>query len=203
MNIFEGAVVKSTPQPAIYHPQRGTLNITGATIEGYIAVGMKSGTLNVKDSTLTGTGNETGAPDSWSKGDGIQYDGSAIFIDSAVGYDGAMNITIVDSTLTSEHAYAVKEIKGSSMEKSNILSLTITGNSVLNKCTDGVGSIENNNEGATVKTKGINVEDDSAVKITGGTFNFDPTTYVDAESCNVTKDSDTDSKTWTVSAKTV
>lgn len=55
ITINAGAVVKSTADAGIYHPQKGTLTINGGTIEGLTAVEMKAGTVTVNGGTLTAT----------------------------------------------------------------------------------------------------------------------------------------------------
>ena len=158
INLHKGAILK-TDKLAIYHPQLGTLNIDGATVEGYAGIGIKSGTLNITNNAIIrGVANDPVLNDTHSITNGINYDGSAIVVDSYVGYAGNMNISISDSTVESLHSYAIKEIKSSSCTVSNVVSLSISGNSVINSA----------NPNTT--TGDIYVKEASSVKISGGTF---------------------------------
>ena len=158
INLHKGAILK-TDKLAIYHPQLGTLNIDGATVEGYAGIGIKSGTLNITNNAIIrGVANDSVLNDTHSITNGINYDGSAIVVDSYVGYAGNMNISISDSTVESLHSYAIKEIKSSSCTVSNVVSLSISGNSVINSA----------NPNTT--TGDIYVKEASSVKISGGTF---------------------------------
>lgn len=134
INLMPGSEIKSNKM-AIYHPQRGTLNINGALVEGYAAIGMKSGTINISNgSMIRGIVNDSVLTDANSNGNGISNDGSAIVIDTYAGYDGNMIINVSDSTIESYYSYAIKEIQSSAMTKSNVASVRISGDSIIQAC---------------------------------------------------------------------
>lgn len=62
INIYPGAVVSATQDVAIYHPQAGTLSITGGTISGLGGIEAKAGDATVsvggQDTVITATANE-------------------------------------------------------------------------------------------------------------------------------------------------
>ena len=105
---ISGGTLKSTSADGagVYHPQKGTLNISGGTIEGAVGVQMCAGDLNVTGNpTIKGTGADATASKT---GDGAICDGSAISIVDR-GYPGGKPTAKVSSgTITSEQAAAVK-----------------------------------------------------------------------------------------------
>ncbi len=84
---------------AIYHPQAGTLNVNGATVQGTGGIEMKSGTLNVADgSKITATAKETTHNTS---GDGTSTNGYAIVaVDTNGGYVGKVVVNVTGGTVT-------------------------------------------------------------------------------------------------------
>ena len=103
---ISGGSVSSTDSIAVYHPQAGTLTVTGGTIAG------TSGGAYV---------------DGESNGNGINVSGSAIHVDSRAGYAGGMNISISGGTLSSNNGYAIDEVSGGG--SSQISSLSVIGGS--------------------------------------------------------------------------
>lgn len=105
---ISGGTLKSTSADGagIYHPQKGTLNISGGAIEGAVGVQMCAGDLNVTGNPMIkGTGADATASKT---GDGAICDGSAISIVDR-GYPGGKPTAKVSSgTITSEQAAAVK-----------------------------------------------------------------------------------------------
>ena len=105
---ISGGTLKSTSADGagIYHPQKGTLNISSGTIEGPVGVQMCAGDLNVTGNpTIKGMGADVTASKT---GDGAICDGSAISIVDR-GYPGGKPTAKVSSgTITSEQAAAVK-----------------------------------------------------------------------------------------------
>ena len=125
-------MVKSPDSIAIYHPQYGTLTVDGGHVEGAAGIGIKSGILNIiNNATVIGTADDDELSDAHSVVNGINNDGSALVIDSHVGYAGKMDITIANSTVKSLHAHAVKEIKSSAATNSNVVSFAVGGASVI------------------------------------------------------------------------
>ena len=138
VNVFEGAVVKSE-KLAIYLPQPCEVNITGGLVEGYCGIGIKSGTLNISGGTVRGVANDNVIGDEYSQTNGISYDGSAIMIDSYIGYAGQVQINISgNAVVESKYSTAIREI-GNDKSQTNLVGLDITGGTVLGaKDTDAV-----------------------------------------------------------------
>lgn len=76
---------------AIFHPQNGTLNIKGSTLTGPTAIGIKSGILNIENSSINATAKEytQGKP----TGDGIYSTGDAILVEVRKGYQDVNDTT--------------------------------------------------------------------------------------------------------------
>ena len=138
VNVFEGAVVKSESL-AVYLPQPCEVNITGGLVEGYCGIGIKSGTLNISGGTVRGVANNNVIGDQYSQTNGISYDGSAIMIDSYIGYAGQVQINISgNAVVESKYSTAIREI-GNDKSQTNLVGLDITGGTVLGaKDTDAV-----------------------------------------------------------------
>ena len=129
INIYDGALIKSN-KLAIYLPQICDVNITGGTVTGYCGIGIKSGTLNVSGGTVQGVANDNVIGDQYSQTNGISYDGSAIMIDSYIGYAGNVTINISDNTkIESLHSTAIREI-GNDNSQTNMVALNITGGKI-------------------------------------------------------------------------
>lgn len=130
INIYDGAVVKSE-KLAMFLPQPCEVNITGGTVEGYCAIGIKSGTLNITGGQVLGVAENNELSDNNSVGSGMQYDGSAIVIDSHTGYKGNVNINISGSAfIQSRCSTGIREI-GNDADKTNVKELSISGGTVL------------------------------------------------------------------------
>ena len=138
VNVFEGAVVKSESL-AVYLPQPCEVNITGGLVEGYCGIGIKSGTLNISGGTVRGVAKDNAIGDEYSQTNGISYDGSAIMIDSYIGYAGQVQINISgNAVVESKYSTAIREI-GNDKSQTNLVGLDITGGTVLGaKDTDAV-----------------------------------------------------------------
>ena len=138
VNVFEGAVVTSESL-AVYLPQPCEVNITGGLVEGYCGIGIKSGTLNISGGTVRGVAKGNAIGDEYSQTNGISYDGSAIMIDSYIGYAGQVQINISgNAVVESKYSTAIREI-GNDKSQTNLVGLDITGGTVLGaKDTDAV-----------------------------------------------------------------
>lgn len=129
INIYDGALIKSN-KLAIYLPQICDVNFTGGTVTGYCGIGIKSGTLNVSGGTVQGVANDNVIGDQYSQTNGISYDGSAIMIDSYIGYAGNVTINISDNAkIESLHSTAIREI-GNDNSQTNMVALNITGGEI-------------------------------------------------------------------------
>lgn len=130
INVYDGAVVKSE-KLAMYLPQPCEVNISGGLVEGYCGIGIKSGTLNITGGTVRGVANDNVIGDQYSQTNGISYDGSAIMIDSYIGYAGQVQINISgNAVVESKYSTAIREI-GNDKSQTNLVGLDITGGKVL------------------------------------------------------------------------
>lgn len=160
--IYDGATVESQTV-ACYLPQPCEVNIMGGTVKGYCALGMKSGTVNISGGTVQGVANDSAIGDQYSQTNGISYDGSAILIDSYIGYAGQVQINISgNAKVESLHSTAIREI-GNTASKTNMVALNVTGGQVI-----GASGMQ-----------AIYVRDVTkpTVKVSGGTFSSDVSAY--------------------------
>lgn len=104
INIANGAAVTSDDDVAIYHPQKGTLNISGGTVTGTTAVYVKSGTLNISGGTLIGNGTKY---DYASRPSGATATGDALVIENCNTPGGTPVVSITGGTFKSTNAAAV------------------------------------------------------------------------------------------------
>lgn len=103
VNIAGGSVT-SDGQPAIYHPNTGTVTISDGEIIGATAIYQKCGTLNITGGTITGNGTKT---DFVHNGNGANATGDAVVIENC-GYPGGTPVpSITGGTFNSTNAKAV------------------------------------------------------------------------------------------------
>lgn len=176
INITEGAVITGPSDGfAMYLPQAGECTISGGTITAGTAIGVKSGTLNVKGGTITSTGNYVADPAANS--DGISSTGSAISVDSNSAYSGNVKINISGGTLVSQKGDAVREVG----DAENLVSISISDDASLSTEAEDRADINIAND----KTVG------SKVSVTGGTFSKDvDDQYIDDSTLVVQVDDD-------------
>lgn len=161
INIYDDAVVKAG-KLAMFLPQPCEVNITGGTVEGYCAIGIKSGTLNITGGQVLGVAENNELSDNNSVGSGMQYDGSAIVIDSHTGYKGDVKINISGSAfIQSRYSTGIREIGNKGM--TNVKRLSISGGTVLS----GSGM-------AAVQVREVTKKN---VSITGGSFSTNVEAY--------------------------
>ena len=108
INISGGTIGNASTFMGIYHPQEGTLTISGGTINGLTGIGIKSGSLTMTGGTINAVGEkavyETGYDG------GALRTGAAISIESNGNYAGNMAIAISDAAkLQSAQGYALYE----------------------------------------------------------------------------------------------
>lgn len=129
INVYDGASVTSE-KLVMYLPQICEVNISGGLVDGYCGVGIKSGTLNITGGTVRGHKNDADIGDQHSTTNGINYDGSAILIDSYIGYAGQIKVNISgDAVVESLYSTAIREI-GNDASQTNMVALTVTGGTV-------------------------------------------------------------------------
>lgn len=154
----------------IYAAGYAEWNIDGASIEGDIGIGAKSGKFDIKDAAINGTG-EYVDPIGYN-GNGINTDGSALLIDSNhAGYAGKIDITISgDTVLNSKNSKAVSEFvtynssdpEAEAQKDTNIISFVINGGTF------------NGAEGKPAVQLSDEVKEKNAAKITAGKFSAEP-----------------------------
>lgn len=138
-----------------------TVNVNGATITGETAVYIKSGTVNITNSTLTGNG---GAKAPEPMGSGAAATGDAIVMDSKTGYAGNMILNLgAGNTITSTNGYAL-QVANTDVETTHVVALNITGGNLTGK-SDAVLLSQQFKD--AVANENIN----ASASITGGTFN--------------------------------
>ncbi len=183
INIQGGSI--TSDDLAIYHPQAGTLNISGGTISGLQAVEMRSGTLNVTSGTIHATGTFVPTASLDLKNGYSTDSGDAIFVGtSAGGYAGNVQVSISGSTaeIKSDYGYALREAVNASITATNTHSITVTGGML----TGGVDLDTTDTvyyAGAAVtfsdKLVAANTEGTSDLDLLpGGKYNTDPSPFV-------------------------
>lgn len=107
----------------IYHPQDGTLTVTGGTISGYSAgIEIRAGKLEVKGGTITHTATEFKKA---ANGSGTTITGAAVAV-SQHTTNKALNVTISGGELQGGNLYALYEEDLQDENVSNI-SMKVTG----------------------------------------------------------------------------
>lgn len=104
INITKNAKLYDDYAAAIYAAGYATWNIDGAYVEGAAALGVKSGVVNVKNSTLKATG-EDKVGESWNNG--MHPAGAAVQIESNDKYPGSAEITLTDTIVESEKGKSI------------------------------------------------------------------------------------------------
>ncbi len=127
VNIYSSASVTSN-KLAMYLPQKCIVNVSG-TVSGYCGIGIKSGTLNISGGLVQGTEKDNLIGDQYSTTDGINFDGSAILVDSYIGYAGNVKINITGGKVQSLYSTAIREI-GNDASKTLMVSLNVSGGEV-------------------------------------------------------------------------
>ncbi len=110
--------IQSENGVGIYHPQNGTLTISGGTITGATGINMKSGTLSVTGGTINGTGEKV---DYGFVASGFNTTGDALVLESC-GYPGGAPVaSITSGTFNSQNAASVASYAG------NGVTVAVTG----------------------------------------------------------------------------
>ncbi|MCD8323283.1 MAG: hypothetical protein LUC89_10455 [Oscillospiraceae bacterium] len=108
--IYEGATVTSDSSqsvPAIFHPQEGTLNISGGTISGYCGIEIIGGTLNISGGTILGTHDDTDYRSGTASGNGAYVNGAAIDVYAGSSGYSTVTVNISGGTIQSTYCYAL------------------------------------------------------------------------------------------------
>ncbi len=115
-------------ETAIFHPQHGTLKITGGDVIGgsYNGIELKAGSLEITGGTISTSASFVGTPAK--TGGGNTQSGDAILVYNRNGYGTGqtMDVTISGGTITSANGYALREFTHSG-ETSRLNKAIITG----------------------------------------------------------------------------
>lgn len=123
INIYEGAVVTSKNNVAIYHPQSGTLAVTGGTISGTSGIEAKAGTVTISgDAEITATKTELSTSGNT---DGTSSSGYAVVMLNNSAYAGEPAAAISGGYFIGTVA-AADDGDGSSDEESSA-EITVSG----------------------------------------------------------------------------
>lgn len=141
-----GGTVKAANDTAIYHPQAGTISVSGGSVEGDVAIVLKGGSLEISGGTLVADGeaNEYSAVSSGYvlTGDVLQIEHMDDSTDS--DYYGTPTVSITGGTFVSENGNAVGSYTNTDMEKIvDFVSGGIFSNDVSDYAVDGYEVKEN------------------------------------------------------------
>ena len=126
INITGGTIGSATTAAGIYHPQAGTLTITGGIISGKTGIGIKSGTFTMTGGTIHAYGEGGGRTETY--GNGLSLSNAALQIESNDAYAGNMEITISDdANLFSDGWYSIYEYVGSANAPTAVNSIAVSG----------------------------------------------------------------------------
>ncbi len=123
INIHEGANL-SSGSTAIYHPQNGTMNISGGTITGgETGVEVRAGTVNITGGTITGNGNPFGAGGNVS---GTTTVGAGLAV---VQHTTKLpiNVTVSGGTISGVRAIYEEDIQGNGVAENGSVSISVKG----------------------------------------------------------------------------
>lgn len=150
---------------AIYHPQVGSLTITGGEIKGSEGIEMKAGELSITGGTIIANGPYQ---EPMASTNSSSYGGNAILLYSRSGYGGGNPITatITGGTFSSANGYALREYYIEGTDTSRLDKVTISGGTF----TGGTG------KEAVIFTTADPVHDKLA--LTDGAYSTDPVEYV-------------------------
>lgn len=166
---ISGGKVFSNKDTAIYHPQAGTVTISGGEVYGVTGgVQMCAGTLNVTGGTISATGN---GDVSGKTGDGSIPDGAAVSIVNRAYPAGAPTMTISGGTFTSAdgvgavQAYGWKNDSQQTWDKPNASVSGGTFSSAVKEEYCATGYIPKDNGDGTYGVKeGVYVAETNGVK---------------------------------------
>lgn len=98
-------ISNGTRGSGIYQPQQNsTMTINNSTVEGYVGVAIKGGSVNIIDSTIKGTGAYQAPAFS---GSGFTDTGDAVYVETGYGYEILLKIS-GSSTLTSDNSQSLQ-----------------------------------------------------------------------------------------------
>ena len=111
-----------------YLPGGHTATFTCCTFEGTVGAYVKSGNKTFNNCTITGNG-EYIAPSY--NGNGADASGSGLVVDSTVGYNQPMAVTVNGGTISSDNGYAVEEVSNAAAGVDKVCYSTVTLDNVV------------------------------------------------------------------------
>lgn len=163
INLSNTASITSTGN-GIYAAGYATYNINGAYISGEESgLGIKSGSFNILDGTILGTG-----PDktpTTGNNNGINASGTAIQIESNPGYAGNIELYIKDGTIESTNSNVVYEYTTSN-SSTQVENINISGGTFTSKASKPVFSLSDS------------FKSNHPSFISGGVFTSDPSSFL-------------------------
>ncbi len=106
-----------------YLPGGHTATFTDCTFEGTVGAYVKSGNKTFNNCTIKGNG-EYIAPSY--NGNGADASGSGLVVDSTVGYNQPMTVTVSGGTISSVNGYAVEEVSNAAAGVDKVCYSTVT-----------------------------------------------------------------------------
>lgn len=152
INIYEGAEVIANYDMAIYHPQYGTVNVTGGTITGTTGIEMRAGVLMVTGGKITGTATPSS---SIANGNGSTTLGAGIAVAQHTTKNDIV-VAILGGTVEGHSAVYESNPQGNDVSDTNKVLVAIV---------DGTFNAINGG------TEAVHNETDSSVMVVGGTYN--------------------------------
>ena len=130
-----------------YLPGGHKSTFTDCTFEGTVGAYVKSGNKTFNNCTITGNG-EYIAPSY--NGNGADGSGSGLVVDSTVGYQSPMVVTVNGGSITSVNGYAVEEVSNAAegVDKVCYSEVTVKGGTAL--VSDALGDVYSENGVVTV-----------------------------------------------------
>jgi len=148
-------------------------------IEGGVGVLIKSGTVDIQDATIVGTGPTYNPPASSTSGSNAS--GSAIVMDSGDSYVGDMDVTVGgDSHISAAHGYAIDEAVTTAAQSTKVDHITITGGTFVG----GTWRSDPNDPATTITDAIMKVSEPTAV----AAANVDTVTTITIIGANLSSD---------------
>ncbi len=119
-------------------------SFTNCTFNGGSGIYTKSGTYVLDNCTVTATGTYS-APKY--NGNGAEPTGSALIVDSAVGYKKTLNITVNGGSFSSVNGYGVEEVSTYKEGQTAVSYATVSLNNVT--LSGGLGKVASQNNTVT------------------------------------------------------
>ncbi len=155
----KGGTVSSANDVAIYHPNTGTLSISGGTVSGTTAVYTKAGTTAISGGTLTATGDKTAFEHN---GNGCTATGDAVVVE-ACDYPGTVPaVTISGGTFNTKAGEGAYQLGAYTYRAADEVTVTVDGTTLATAYGDDNATFTFANDGAITN---IATDDDYKVVV--------------------------------------